>query len=283
MSSVCIITDTNSGIYPEAAEILGVRIVPMPFTIDGVDHFEGVSCSYEDFFRRLKLGADVSTSQPSPADITAVWDKALEEYDSAVYLPMSSALSSSCASALALAAEYDGRVQVVDNKRISLSLYQSVLDAVRLAEYGMNAEEIKHVLEREAANQSIYITVNTLELLKKSGRVTRAGAALATVLNLKPVLQIQGGKLDAYKKARGMDKAKQIMIDAIRKDAVERFAGKNYQVALAYSGDENVGIEWEKEFREKCPEFDIFVHKLPISICCHIGDGAVAAAITKIL
>jgi DegV family protein with EDD domain len=283
MEKVRIVTDTNSGIDTKMAEELGVTVVPMPFTIDGVDHLENVTCTYEEFFKKLGMGADVSTSQPSPGDLIEVWDKVLENYDSLVYIPMSSSLSSSCASANGLAQDYDGRVQVVDNMRISLSLYQSVLDAVRLAKYGMSASEIKAVLEREASEQSIYITVNTLELLKKSGRVTKAGAALATVLGLKPVLQIQGGKLDAYKKARGMDKAKLNMIDAIKNDLATRFNGKKYQIAVAYSGSEAEALKWKKQVEEAFPGEEIMMHPLPISICCHIGDGAMAVAVTKVL
>lgn len=283
MEKVRIVTDTNSGIDTKMAEELSVTVVPMPFTIDGVDHLENVTCTYEEFFKKLGMGADVSTSQPSPGDLIEVWDKVLENYDSLVYIPMSSSLSSSCASANGLAQDYDGRVQVVDNMRISLSLYQSVLDAVRLAKYGMSASEIKAVLEREASEQSIYITVNTLELLKKSGRVTKAGAALATVLGLKPVLQIQGGKLDAYKKARGMDKAKLNMIDAIKNDLATRFNGKKYQIAVAYSGSEVEALKWKKQVEEAFPGEEIMMHPLPISICCHIGDGAMAVAVTKVL
>ncbi len=284
MKKVRIVTDTNSGISTEAAESLGVSVVPMPFTIDGVSHLENVTCTYEEFFKKLGMGADVVTSQPSPADILETWDGILNEYESLVYLPMSSSLSSSYNTAEGLSKEYDGRVQVVDNRRISLSLYQSVLDAVRLAKYGMSASEIKAILEREASEQSIYITVNTLDLLKKSGRVTKAGAALATVLGLKPVLQIQGGKLDAFKKARGMDKAKLIMLDAIKDDLANRFNGINHQIAVAYSGTNTEEAEkWRKQVEEAFPGESVFMHPLPISICCHIGEGAMAVAVTKIL
>ncbi|MDO4459004.1 MAG: DegV family protein [Clostridia bacterium] len=284
MSKIRIVTDTNSGITLEMAKEIGVTVLPMPFFIDGVPHTDGVDCTYEEFFKKLRMGADVSTSQPSPGDLCDLWDKVLEDYDELVYIPMSEALSSSCETAIALSANYNGKVQVVNNRRISITLYQSILDALRLAEYGMNAAEIKAVLERESAEQSIYITVNTLELLKKSGRVTKAAAGLATVLNLKPVLQIQGGKLDTYKKARGMDKARLTMIDAIKNDLETRFKGKKVQLALAYSGDREPAEDWAKQFKAAFPEVDnIIMHALPISICCHTGDGALAAAVSKVL
>lgn len=283
MEKVYVITDTNSGLSPEEAEKLGIGLVKMTFTIDGVDHTEFVDLSYEDFFKRLEAGADVSTSQPSPLVLEEMWNEVLEKYDSIVHIPMSSALSSSYETANALAQQYDGRVQVVNNRRISITQMQSVIDALRLAEYGMSAKEIKTVLEREADEQSIYITVNTLELLKKSGRVTKAAAALATVLGLKPVLQIQGGKLDAFKKARGMDNAKKQMINALKNDMETRFKGKKYVLALAYSGAEAPALQWKKEFEAVMPGYDVKMYRLPISICCHTGDGAMACGMMKVL
>ena len=204
-------TDTNSGITPEAAAEKGLYLLKMPFLIDGEDHLEYGDISYEEFFRRLDSGADVSTSQPSPASLTDMWDGILKSHDELVYIPMSSGLSGTCETAKALAADYDGKVFVADNRRISVTLYMSVYEALRLSESGMSAAEITERLESEADFQSIYVSVNTLEHLKKSGRVTAAGAAIGTVLGIKPVLQIQGGKLDAYKKVRGMKAAQQVL------------------------------------------------------------------------
>lgn len=217
MSKIAVVTDTNSGITREEAKKLGVYLLPMPFIVDGTEYFEGVTCTYEHFFEMLEAGAEVSTSQPSPESLTAMWEEALATHDSVVHIPMSSALSGSCDTAKALAAEYNGRVCVVDNKRISITQRESVLDALTLAEKGLTAAEICVQLENTAYNASIYLAVNTLELLKKSGRVTPAGAALATLLGLKPVLQIQGGKLDAYAKVRGMANAEKAMLKALEK------------------------------------------------------------------
>ena len=218
MSRIAVVTDTNSSISAEEAKKLGIFLLPMPFIVDGREYFEGVTCTYERFFEMLSGGADVSTSQPAPEAITGLWDEILRSYDSILHIPMSSALSGSCGTAKALAAEYNGRVCVVDNKRISVSLRESVLDALTLIEKGLTAAEICVQLEETAYNASIYLAVNTLELLKKSGRVTAAGAALATLLGLKPVLQIQGEKLDAFAKVRGMTAAEKTMLKAAEKD-----------------------------------------------------------------
>lgn len=283
MRRISIIADSNSGISPEEAVAMGIKIVPMPFFVDDEPHFEGVTCTYQEFFDKLNGGADVSTSQPSPGDLKDMWEETLKEFETIVYIPMSSGLSGSCYTAKALAEEYDGKVFVVDNKRISLSQKQSVKDAIRLANYGMSAKEIRDVLEREGLEASIYVSVNTLELLKKSGRVTKSGAALATVLNLKPVLQIQGDKLDAFKKARGMDKAKRIMLEAIKNDIDTRFKGENIALSIAYSGSLEYGKAWQQECEAFFPNMNINLDLLPISICCHVGDGALGIAVMKIL
>ncbi len=273
MSKIAIITDTNSGMPQEEADRLGVSLVPMPFMVDGKEYFEGVDCTYAQFFDMLAAGGDVSTSQPSPESVTALWDKLLETHDGIVHIPMSSALSSSCATARALAADYDGKVCVPDNKRISISQRQSVLDALALAEKGLSAAEICETLEANAFNASIYLAVNTLALLKKSGRVTAAGAAIASILGIKPVLQIQGEKLDAFAKVRGMANAEKTMLDAIKKDLEERFAGKPVKILTAYSGEDSVGSEWLKTVQESFGDDTIESYKLPISICCHVGAG----------
>ncbi|MGN0479630.1 MAG: DegV family protein [Hominenteromicrobium sp.] len=278
MSKIAVVTDTNSGITREEAKKLGIFLLPMPIIVDGKEYFEGVTCTYEHFFEMLAAGSDVSTSQPAPEDLTALWDSILQSYDSIVHIPMSSALSGSCGTAKALAADYNGRVCVVDNKRISLSQRESVLDALALARKGLTAAEICVQLEETAYRASIYLAVNTLELLKKSGRVTAAGAALATLLGLKPVLQIQGEKLDAYAKVRGMAAAEKTMLKAIEKDMQTRFAGKPLHIAAAYSGDIKPALEWRKTVRTYFGDSRIELYKLPISICCHVGAGVKAIA-----
>lgn len=276
MNKIAVVTDTNSSMTPEEAEKLGVFLLPMPFIVDGKEYFEGVNCTYEHFFEMLQNGSDVSTSQPSPDSITSLWDKLLKSYDYIVHIPMSSALSGSCGTAKALAESYNGKVEVVDNKRISISQRQSVLDAIKLAEKGLSADEIRATLEETAYNASIYLAVNTLELLKKSGRVTKAGAAIAAVLNLKPVLQIQGEKLDAFSKARGMSNAEKIMLSAAEKDINERFSGKKIHIEAAYSGDIQPALEWQKTVQKTFKGYDVMLYKLPVSISCHVGAGVKA-------
>lgn len=281
MSKIAVVTDTNSGMSAEEAEKFGIFLLPMPFIVDGKEYFEGVNCTYEHFFEMLESGADVSTSQPSPESITKLWDELLKSYDSIVHIPMSSALSGSCGTAKALAADYDGRVEVADNKRISLSQRSSALDALKLAEKGMSAKEIRERLEETAYNASIYLAVNTLELLKKSGRVTKAGAAIAAILNLKPVLQIQGEKLDAFSKARGMANAEKIMLEAAEKDRTERFAGKKILIEAAYSGDIRPAVEWQKTVEKNFKGYNVLLHKLPVSISCHVGAGVKAIGLME--
>ena len=273
-----MVTDTNSSISAEEAKKLGIFLLPMPFIVDGREYFEGVTCTYERFFEMLSGGADVSTSQPAPEAITGLWDEILRSYDSILHIPMSSALSGSCGTAKALAAEYNGRVCVVDNKRISVSLRESVLDALTLIEKGLTAAEICVQLEETAYNASIYLAVNTLEHLKKSGRVTAAGAALATLLGLKPVLQIQGEKLDAFAKVRGMTAAEKTMLKAAEKDLATRFAGRPVRILTAYSGDIKPALEWRKTVRRYFDDSRIELYKLPVSISCHVGAGVKAIA-----
>lgn len=278
MSRIAVVTDTNSSISAEEAKKLGIFLLPMPFIVDGREYFEGVTCTYERFFEMLSGGADVSTSQPAPEAITGLWDEILRSYDSILHIPMSSALSGSCGTAKALAAEYNGRVCVVDNKRISVSLRESVLDALTLIEKGLTAAEICVQLEETAYNASIYLAVNTLELLKKSGRVTAAGAALATLLGLKPVLQIQGEKLDAFAKVRGMPAAEKTMLKAAEKDLATRFAGRPVRILTAYSGDIKPALEWRKTVRRYFDDSRIELYKLPVSVSCHVGAGVKAIA-----
>lgn len=203
MRKIAIVTDSNSGITQDEGRSLGVFVLPMPFYINEVMYLEGITLSQDEFYERLQKDETISTSQPSPGEVCGMWDNLLKEYDEIVHIPMSSGLSASCETAMGLARDYDGKVQVVDNQRISVTQRQSVLDAIALAEAGKNASEIREILEAEKLESSIYITLETLKYLKKGGRITPAAAAIGTVLNLKPVLQIQGDKLDAYSKVRG--------------------------------------------------------------------------------
>ncbi len=281
MSKIAVVTDTNSSITPEEAKKLGVYILAMPFIVDEKEYFEDVTCTYERFFEMLGSGSEVSTSQPAPESITSLWDEILKTNDYIIHIPMSSALSGSCGTAKALASDYNGKVIVVDNKRISISQRQSVIDALKLIEQGMSAEEVAARLEETAFNSSIYLAVNTLELLKKSGRVTAAGAAVASILGIKPVLQIQGEKLDAYAKARGMANAQKTMLSAIEKDLETRFKGKNIRIDLAYSGDIGPANDWKKLVRKHFGDKTIQMYKLPVSISCHVGAGVCAIAVIE--
>ena len=278
---IAILTDTNSGINPDQAAQYGIHLVSMPVIIDDETYFENESISQDEFFQRLREGACVSTSQPAPGVLMDCWEGLLERYDEIIYLPMSSGLSGSCQTAAMLAEEYDGSIHVVDNHRISVTLRQSVLEAKHLADQGKTAQEIVAYLEQDGLEASIYVAVNTLEYLKKSGRVTAAGAAVGTILNIKPVLQIQGGKLDAYKRARGMHQAMQMMIDGLKYDQAHRFAGKKTVIRAAYSGDAEAGAIWQAELQTAFPGMSIGLDPLPISISCHTGDGALGVGMMK--
>lgn len=278
---IAIITDTNSGISAQQAEEYGVYLVPMPVIINEELFFENVSISQEAFFQRLNNGAQVSTSQPAPAQLINIWDDLLEYYEDLIYLPMSSGLSGGMGTASMLAQEYGGRVHVVDNRRISVTLHQSVLEAKFMADQGKTAMEISDYLEKDGLNASIYVSVNTLELLKKSGRVTAAGAAVATVLNLKPVLQIQGEKLDAYRKARSMKNAMREMIAGLRQDRDTRFHGQKITIRAAYSGSRSDGEVWQEILQQAFPDIKIELDPLPISIACHVGEGALGVGIMR--
>ena len=285
MSKVAIVTDSNSGITQERGKELGIFVLPMPFFIDGELYLEDITLSQSEFYEKLGADSDISTSQPSPGEVMDLWDKVLEEYDELVCIPMSSGLSSTCATAITLAAEYDGRVQVVDNQRISVTQEQSVLDAMNLREEGKSAAEIKEILEKEKLQASIYITVDTLKYLKKGGRITPAAAAIGTVLNLKPVLQIQGEKLDAYAKVRGKKQAKRMMMKAMQEDWNTRF--KQYVesgemcLQMAYAGNKEEAEEFKKEVQAAFPGIDIHMDPLSLSVACHIGHGALAVACAK--
>ena len=285
MSKVAIITDTNSGIMPEVGEKLGIIVIPTPFMIDGVEYLEGINLSQEEFFKKLEEGADVSTSQPSPGSTLELWDRVLEEYDELVYIPLSSGLSSSCQTATMLAADdYEGKVFVVNNQRISVTMRQSVLDAVEMRDKGLTAKEIKEQLEAVKFESSIYIMLDTLYYLKKGGRITPAAAALGTLLKLKPVLQIQGEKLDAFAKARTANQGKNIMINAMMNDIESRFGGfdaKDVHLSGAYSYDLDKALEFKKEVEEAFPGYDMHLDPLSLVVSCHIGPGALAIACSR--
>ena len=283
MSKVAIVTDSNSGITQKRGEELGIYVLPMPFFIDGELYLEDITLSQEQFYEKLGADSESSTSQPSPGDVMDLWDKLLEDYDEIVCIPMSSGLSSTCETALSLAQDYDEKVQVVNNQRISVTQEQSVYDAIKLRDEGKSAAEIRQVLEKEKMQASIYITVDTLKYLKKGGRITPAAAAIGTVLNLKPVLQIQGEKLDAFAKVRGWKAAKKTMLNAIEKDLTDRFADVKDQMVLgmAYTCSKEEADEWKNEIQTRFPDYELVEGPLSLSIACHIGPGAMAITCMK--
>lgn len=283
MKKIAIVTDSNSGITQEMGKTMGIHVIPMPFFIDGALFLEDITLTQEEFYKRLGEDSDISTSQPSPGEVMECWDELLKEYDEIVHIPMSSGLSSTCHAAQSLSQEYEGKVCVVDNQRISVTQKQSVEDAVVLRDAGKSASEIKEILEAEKLQASIYITVDTLKYLKKGGRVTPAAAALGTVLNLKPVLQIQGEKLDAFSKVRGWKAAKRTMLKAIEKDLNDRFADvrEDMVLGMAYTCSKEEAQEWKQEIAEKFPEYEIVEGPLSLSVACHIGPGAMAVTCMK--
>ncbi len=281
MSKVAVITDSNSGITQAEGELLGVKVIPMPFRINEKDYFEDINLTQEEFYELMNEGAEISTSMPEPGVVTDLWDETLKEYDEIVYIPMSSGLSSSCATAIMLANDYGGKVQVVDNQRISVTQRQSVLDAKKLAARGKSAAEIRYLLLAEKFESSIYIMLDTLTYLKRGGRITPAAAALGTMLKLKPVLQIQGERLDAFAKARNVKKAKEVMIEAMQRDFKERFKdpkGENIHLEIAYTKDLVAAEEWKQEVLKAFGDREIVMQPLSLSVSCHIGPGALALA-----
>ena len=278
---VAIVTDSNSGITQDKGKELGIRVFPMPFFINGELYLEDITITQEEFYQKLTNDADISTSQPAPGDLMDMWEEILQEYDELVYIPMSSGLSAACENAMMLSKEYDGKVQVVDNQRVSVTLKQSVLKAIDLVKEGKGAQEIKEILEAEGRESSIYITVDTLKYLKKGGRITPAAAAVGAVLNIKPVLQIQGGKLDAFAKARGWKQAKKIMLDAIEKDMEERFQGEPVCIQAAYTSSKEDAQKWKEEIQARIPNVEIDMDPLSLSVACHIGPGALAVTCTR--
>lgn len=284
MSKVAVVSDSNSGITQAQAKELGITILPMPFFVGDETYYEDINFSQAEFYEMLKGNHNISTSMPLVGNVTDTWDELLKEYDEIVHIPMSSGLSGSCETAIMLAEDYDGKVQVVNNQRISVTQRQSVLDAMELAKRGFDAVKIKEVLEREKFESSIYIMVDTLYYLKKGGRITPAAAALGTLLKLKPVLQIQGEKLDAFAKARTVKQAKNIMIEAMKNDFANRFhdpEGKQINLEMAYTFDIDAANVFREEVQAAFPGMDIHMDPLSLSVSCHIGPGALAVACSR--
>ena len=284
MSKIAVITDSNAHITPQEAEKLGITVVPMPFTIGDETFYEGITLSREEFYAKMESGANIVTSQPSPSDVMGIWDDALKTHDEVVYIPMSSGLSGSCQSARMLADDYDGKVQVVNNQRISVTQKRSVLDALEMAEMGMSAAEIREELEHVKYESSIYIMLDTLYYLKKGGRITPAAAAVGTLLRIKPVLQIKGERLDAFSKARTMNQGKNIMINAMKHDIETLYGGTDKENVWLYAVHGNVPdqfVEFSQEVRAAFPAFNVQDDVLSLSIACHIGPGALAIACSK--
>lgn len=284
MSKVAIVTDSNSGITQSAAAELGIYVLPMPFFINDKLFYEDIDLTQSEFYKLLEEESEIHTSQPTPGDVIDLWEKLLAEYDEIVHIPMSSGLSGSCETAAVLAQDYDGRVQVVNNQRISVTQKSSAIEARDLAAQGRSAAEIKEILEAHKLDSSIYIMVDTLKYLKKGGRVTAAGAALGTLLRIKPVLEIQGEKLDAFAKARSMKQAKAIMLNAVMKDIQTRFGGAvdadKLIISMAHTMNYEEAVIWRDELKSVFPGFDIEIDPLSLSVACHIGPGALAITCT---
>ncbi len=288
MAKIGIVTDSNSGITQAEAEKLGISVLPMPFLIDGEQHFEDIDLSQAEFYEHLKGEAQVSTSQPSPEAVKELWDSLLGKYDELVHIPMSSGLSESCHTAMGLAKEYGGKVHVVDNQRISITQRQSVEDALTLAGQGKSGEEIARILTETKFDSSIYISLDTLKYLKKGGRLTPAAALIGTILKIKPVLQIQGEKLDAFKKVSTLKKAKSVMIDAIKNDLKTRFKELvqrgEMMIAVAHTANYEEAERFKQELSDCFPAVPLkYVDPLSLSVSCHIGPGALAVACARVI
>lgn len=283
-----IITDSNSGISQEEAKELGLIVVPMPFLIDGQDYLEGIDLGRDEFYKRLLSGADVSTSQPSSFSVQEIFDNTLKTYDEIVYIPTSSALSNSCETGMAIAENYGGKIQVVDNKRISVLEKRSAIDAVKLAKKGKSAKEIKDWLMATKDNASIYIMLSTLKYLKKGGRLTPSAALIGTMLSIKPILTIQGGKLDKFTQALGVNLGKKKMLEQVEKELTGRFKEQvekgKLSVSVAYTYDRAKAEEFKNEVERQFEKYNIkvdFVDELSLSIACHTGENALAIALCE--
>lgn len=287
MNRIAIVTDSNSGITQAEGDKLGITVLPMPFYIDGELYYEGVDISTDQFFKFQEEGADITTSQPITGDLLTLWRSLLETHDSVLYIPMSSGLSGACSTAAALSQDFGGRVQVVDNQRISLTMRSSVYDAIRLVDKGLSAGEIKGILEADGLNATIYIMVDTLKYLKKGGRITPAAAAIGSILRIKPVLQIQGDKLDSFAIARSVSQAKSIMLEALKHDFTKRFGcssdGEGMQLDIAYTGSPKAAEAYMEDLKEAFPACasSMVINPLSLSVSCHIGSGSLAVAASK--
>lgn len=283
MKKVAVVTDSNAGIRQKEAKELGIFVLPMPFTIDDQTYYEDINLTHEEFFEKQLNGAEIFTSQPVVGNVKELWDQILKDYDEIVHIPMSSGLSGSCQTACMLAQEYDNRVFVVDSQRISVTQKYDVIDAKRMADEGKSGQEIYDILTENKLNASIYITVNTLDYLKKGGRITPAAALLGGMLKIKPILQIQGEKLDSFAKTRTMARGTKIMKEAIAKDIKERFDDDyhNVHICVAYTYDEAPALELKKELEELYPGENIICDPLSLSVSCHIGPHSLAIAICK--
>lgn len=285
MKKTAIVTDSNAGIRPAEAEKLGIYLIPTPFMISGINYYENVDLTQEDFYRRMRNNETISTSQPSPGDILPVWDRVLQEYEELLYMPLSRGLSTACESAYMISQDYHGRVQVVNNHRISVTQKSAIFDALKLIGQGKGASEIKTILEADGENSSIYIMLDTLYYLKKGGRITPAAAAIGTVLRLKPVLQIQGEMLDAFAKARTVNQAKTIMINAVKNDMENRFGGigpENCSLWIAHTDNLEMAMRFKEEVEEAFPGVLVeAVDPLSLVVSCHIGPGSLALACCK--
>ena len=283
MKKVAVVTDSNAGIRQKEAKELGIFVLPMPFTIDDQTYYEDINLTHEEFFEKQLNGAEIFTSQLVVGNVKELWNQILKDYDEIVHIPMSSGLSGSCQTAMMLAQEYDNRVFVVDSQRISVTQKYDVIDAKRLADQGKSGQEICDILTENKLNASIYITVNTLDYLKKGGRITPAAALLGGMLKIKPILQIQGEKLDSFAKTRTMARGTKIMKEAIAKDIKERFDDDyhNVHICVAYTYDEAPALELKKELEELYPGENIICDPLSLSVSCHIGPHSLAIAICK--
>ncbi len=284
---VAILTDSNTGLFAEdEKKYNGLYIMSMPFMIDGENYYEGINLTHQQFYEKLKGDAEIFTSMPAIGEVVDKWEELLKEYDQVVYIPMSSSLSMSCQTAINFARDYEGKVFVADNQRISVTQRQSVFDALKMAQEGKNGQEIKDYLESTKKDSSIYIMVDTLKYLKKGGRITPAAAMIGTLLKLKPVLQIQGGKLDNYAKTLNERVARQKMIDAMKKDLETRFAqyvsDKSMKLYVAYTNCLDKAKDFAEQIKKEIPDLEISaIDSLSLQIACHIGDGAIAIACAR--
>lgn len=285
---IAIVTDVNSSITNEEADRLGIYLLPMPFSIDDVEYLAGIDLDENSFYEKQISGSDIYTSQPSPASVIEIWEKALRDNDAIIHIPMSSSLSTSYETAMMLSKEeeFEGKVFVVDNKRVSITQRSSVLEALKMVALLKTPAQIVDYLEKNAYEQSIYITVDTLKYLKKGGRITAAAAALGTLLKIKPVLSLQGGKLDSMAKARTMKQAKQMMISYLKNDLFEKFNDENAinsEIYIVHANDKEAAIEFAKEAKEAFPEYkkDIEIFDLSLSVATHVGSKTLAIACVK--